>query len=146
MKGRPFADATLVPHKDEWWLFVNVADHPGASTWDELFLFHADSPLSDRWKPHARNPVVSDVTRARPAGRIFGRDGVLYRPSQDCSKGYGYGLRIHRIDKLTPFEYEETIVSSTLPSGQRGIRGVHTFNQDGRLVMMDAKLRALRGF
>ena len=50
-----------------------------------LFAFHADSPRGP-WTAHALNPVVCDVSCARPAGQPFVVDGVWYRPSID----YGY--------------------------------------------------------
>ena len=95
-------DATLFEHSLRWWMFVNIA-HEGGSTWDELHLFYADDPLSTDWTPHPMNPVVSDVRSARPAGRLFRRDGRLVRPSQDSSLRYGYALNFqqhHKVDDL----------------------------------------------
>jgi hypothetical protein len=39
-------DSTLVEHGGRWWLFANVRAHRAASSWDELHLFHSDSPIS----------------------------------------------------------------------------------------------------
>lgn len=92
MRDVDAVDATLFEHNDRWWMFVSLRENPGASTHDELFLFHASHPLSGTWTPHPENPIVSDVRRARPAGAVFWKEGAIYRPAQDCSEHYGYGL------------------------------------------------------
>ncbi len=137
-------DATLFEGHDRWWLFTNIQERPGASPSEELFLFHAPSPLSQKWRPHPMNPVVSDARSSRPAGRLFVRDGVVYRPSQDCSRGYGYGLRLNRIVTLTPNEYREEEVTRIEPRWHRRITGVHSLAHEGRLTMIDAKRRRSR--
>ncbi len=122
-------DTTLFPYQGKWWMTTNLKENEGASSWDELFLFSADYPLSAHWTPHPCNPVVSDVRRARPAGAIFESDGVLYRPSQDCSQGYGYGLNLNRILTLNAADYREEVACKMVPGWDRHIRGLHTFNQ-----------------
>ncbi len=71
-------DATLLRHEGRWSLFANIVENPGASSFDELFLFSSDDLLTGSWTPHPCNPIVSDVRRARPAGRLFERDGELF--------------------------------------------------------------------
>jgi len=71
-------DTTLFPYQGRWWMFTNLKENEGASSWDELFLFSADQPLSVHWEPHPGNPIVSDVRRARSAGAIFEAGCVLY--------------------------------------------------------------------
>ena len=141
MENVTAADATLFCDGQKWWLFANMRERKGASTWDELFLFYADSPLSANWTPHAGNPVVSDVRKSRPAGRIFEYGGQLYRPSQDSSRGYGYGLKINRIVTLNETEYREEEASSIEPQWANDIRGIHTLSQANRLTVVDAKMR-----
>jgi hypothetical protein len=137
-------DSTIFHYQQNWWLFTNVRENDGASTCDELFLFYGESPLSDKWKQHPQNPIVSDVRKSRPAGRIFKRNGNIYRPSQDCSNGYGYGLRINQIVILNETEYREKEVNSIEPNWDRNITGVHTFIFERDLTMIDGKLRGLR--
>ena len=69
MEGVYAVDSTLHFHEGRWWLFTNIRDNEGASSDDELFLFFADSPLAENWTPHPLNPIVSDASCARPAGR-----------------------------------------------------------------------------
>lgn len=136
-------DSTLVEHDGRWWLFANVVDHPGASFSDELYLFHSDS-LDGEWKPHPRNPVVSDARRARPAGAILSSEGRLVRPAQDCSVRYGYGIRLQRIDRLSTSEYAETEVGSLMPAWDRRIVATHTLSYTAGLTMIDALQPRLR--
>lgn len=143
MHGTKAADATLYEHGGRWWLWANIAAGEGLSTRDELFLFHADSPLSSEWTPHPLNPIVSDVRRARPAGRVFARDGRLYRPSQDGSVRYGWALNLNRIDTLTPTAYSEATVERVEP-WNKDILGVHTWNHAAGLTAIDAKFRRAR--
>ena len=132
-------DATLLEYEKKWWLFANVKEEGGSSL-DALHLFYADSPLADKWTAHPLNPIVKDMRSARPAGRIFIRDGKLIRPSQDSSRRYGYALKFNRIDKLSENEYEETNVASFFPKGGK-ILATHTFNQSGDLTVVDAIIR-----
>jgi len=129
-------DTTLFEYSMRWWMFVNIAGK-GGSTWDELHLFYSDDPLSTNWTAHPMNPVISDVRSARPAGRLFRRDGRLMRPSQDSSLRYGYALNINQIKKLTIHEYEEELIERIEPPNER-VLGVHTYNTSGNLIVVDA--------
>lgn len=142
-------DATLVEHGQLWWMFANVRQHAGASTWDELCIFYSDSPISQNWRPHPNNPVVSDVRSARPAGRFFTKDNCLYRPSQDSSIRYGYALNINQVLRLSESEYREEIIRKVKPNWSRKFKAVHTLNSVNGITVIDVirrfpKLRALR--
>ena len=139
LSGLHAVDATLAEIDDTWWMFVNVAE-PGASTWDELHVYYADSPLGP-WTPHRRNPVKSDVRSARPAGRLFQHAGHWYRPAQDCSVRYGYATVVHRIERIDRDEYREVEASRILPHWLPGIVGTHTLNAAGGLTVVDAWLK-----
>lgn len=135
LEGLPLLDATLAQVEGRWWLWGNL-QAPGASPWDEVHLFYAPTPLGP-WTPHRANPVVSDVRTARPAGGPFSRHGAWFRPSQDCSRGYGSALNIQRILRLTEREYEEQTVARLAPEWIPGIRGIHTVNAAGGLTVID---------
>jgi hypothetical protein len=130
-------DTTLFRHDGRWWaLCTRVARGENQA----LFAYHAAS-IDGPWTAHAMNPVVVDVTSARPAGQPFSVDGVLYRPGQDCSTSYGCGLAIARIDVLTPSEYRETLVRRIEPSASSRYRdGIHTVNFSGALGVVDGKV------
>lgn len=134
-------DATLLHHRGRWWLFVNLVQNPGASSNDELFIFHAEDFRTTHWTPHPMNPVVSDARRARGAGRIVEHDGVLYRPAQDCSHAYGWGFRLMRIDRLDTESYAETDVAQAEPGWSEDVVATHTLASGGGFTVIDACLR-----
>lgn len=137
-------DATLHYHNGKWWLFANVVEIEGASSWDELCLFYSDNLLSDNWQSHPQNPIVSDCKSARPAGKIFADGGRLYRPSQNCSRRYGYGFNVCEITTLNEYEYEEQVVSRVKPDWDKNIIGTHTFNREKNLHVIDALQKRLK--
>jgi hypothetical protein len=131
-------DATVHFQNDKWWLFAGLRDQAGASLNDELCIFSSDRLLKGNWTAHRNNPVISDVRRARPAGPIFIEEGMLFRPSQNSSFHYGYGLNINRITKLSDFTYEEEIIRSITPDFATDIQGTHTYSRLDRLTVVDA--------
>jgi hypothetical protein len=142
ISGVTIVDSTLFEEDGHLWLFANLVPH-GGSAWDELHLFHADR-VEGPWTPHPLNPVVVDSRRARPAGKLFRREGRLLRPSQDCSQSYGYRLVFNEIEKLTPNEYRERPLTALAPTWQRGLVGTHTYNSDGTFETIDARRQVLR--
>jgi hypothetical protein len=131
-------DATLLHWDEKWWLFVGMYEHEGVGHSSELFIFSSSELFTNKWKPHPLNPVISDIKRARPAGRIFDKNGKIYRPSQDCSAIYGSGFNINEIERLSEIEYAERQVVSVKPDWDKGIRGTHTFTYEGQLTIIDA--------
>lgn len=130
-------DATVHFHQGKWWLFANIREHESGSADDDLFLFCSDTLQRGQWKAHPANPIVSDVTRARPAGNIFEHEGKIYRPAQDCSIRYGYGMRIQEILKLSESEYLEREVAFIEPTWDEKIIATHSFSKAGRLMVSD---------
>jgi hypothetical protein len=129
-------DPTLVRHAGRWWLFAGDAEREENAA---VMLFHAAS-LDGPWEPHPLNPIVRDVRCARPAGTPFALDGVLYRPAQDCSTGYGARVALARIDVLTTEAYRETVVAHVAPPVHgRGRHGLHTFALRDGVCLIDGK-------
>jgi hypothetical protein len=84
------------------------------------------------------NPVVTDVRIARPAGRIFIRDGKIYRPSQDCSGRYGNSFDINQINILSETDYSEANILKVRPDWESGLVGTHTYNYSKGFTVIDA--------
>ena len=143
MAGVRLVDATLHKAADRWWMFANSTAGASRMFDDELHLFHAERLTGD-WQPHPKNPVKSDARSSRPAGRLFSRDGVLYRPAQVCVPRYGAGLAIQRVLKLTPQDYAERQVERLLADPAAGLFGLHTMNRAGDLTVVDAFARRRR--
>ena len=146
MENIEAVDATLHYHQNKWWLFANVVENPGASPCDELFLFYSEELHTKNWTPHPLNPVVSDVKKARSAGNIFIHEGKILRPSQNCSKRYGYGFNINEIKTLNENEYEETEITSIEPNWDARVTATHTLNNAGDLTVIDGYLKRRRYF
>ena len=142
LDGHSAADNILTRHGGKWWLFTNLSDfHAYEDHCSELYIFEVDGPELKRVTPHKHNPVVIGSTVARNAGRIFERDGKLYRPSQRNAYGmYGYGLNIMEIDQLDLDNYSERCIRTITPDFKAGLLGCHHFDAAGERYVLDARL------
>ena len=144
MKDVIAVDTTLYCQDGYWWLFTNICENEGASTADELFLFYSADLLSTDWASHPMNPIVSDVKSARSAGSIFSYNGNIYRPSQNNSNWYGYGMKINHIVALSKTEYREECINDIIPKWDKKIKGMHTLNHVQGLTVIDGWLKRSR--
>ncbi len=135
------ADSTLFKHNNKYWLFTSAREHPAASINDNLYLFFSNSLENGIWHPHPLNPIVSCVEAARPAGRVFMKGNKIFRPAQNASKYYGYGIQIMEIIKLSEDEYEEKHVHSIHPGWSNDVIGTHTYNFSGQMTVIDALIK-----
>ncbi len=137
--GVTASDATLIEHAGRWWLFATVRD--GGAYSDALHLWSAPD-FRGPWTAHRRNPVLIDIASARPAGAMVLRDGALFRPVQDCRRGYGRALAIARVTRLDDEGFDqrvETILTSgPLWPGNR----LHSLNSAGGFEFIDGSARA----
>ena len=135
-------DATFHRADGKWWMFVSIgADDIEAH--DELYLYYADH-LGGEWQAHCLNPVKSDVSSARSAGRLYAHEGKLYRPAQIGVPVYGSGISVNQILKLTPDEFVEQEVGRILPPWTGEFMGVHTLNRAGALSVVDGLVKRRR--
>jgi len=137
------SDATLIEQDGRWWMFATVLDGGGAFS-DALWLWSAPD-FRGPWTAHKRNPVLIDIATARPAGRMFRKDGALYRPVQDCRAGYGAALGFARIDQLDDDGFAQSLVSLVRPGGPDWPgRRLHSYNAAGGLEFIDGSALAPR--
>jgi hypothetical protein len=130
-------DATVFEHGGLWWIAGSEAAPKGASC--ELHLWHAEE-LTGPWQIHPGNPVKVDVRSARPGGTVFIRDGVLYRPAQDCSRTYGGRIVINRVITLTPTTFAEEFAAAVDPEAAGPYPcGLHTLSAVGNVTLIDGK-------
>jgi hypothetical protein len=129
------SDTTIFHDGRLFWMFTSMAV-PGAGPTDELFLFWAPS-LDAEWTAHPMNPIVSDVRRARPAGRVFRSGSTVLRPAQDCSGRYGSAIVLHRVDVLTTTEYRETELGRLDGEWAPGVVATHTYDAGERYEVID---------
>jgi hypothetical protein len=138
-KGVRMVDVTVFEHEGRWWLFCAMKTKE--TRYDEsLFAYYTDHPLKGSWVPHPLNPLVKDLERGRPGGRIFkDKEGRLMRPSQVCLPHYGAGLNLSVIEELTPETYRETLLWRLTGQEAGGWRGLHHMDAREGWVVMDAE-------
>jgi hypothetical protein len=130
-------DSIIFERDGKWWMLTNIDPVGIGDHCAELYVFFADSPLENGWKPHALNPVLIDAARARNAGHLAD-GGRFYR----CAQGQGfdfYGKRvlINEILELTETRYRECLSSIITPSFGTGVAGTHHLHSDGRTTVFD---------
>jgi len=136
LEGFAGLDATLFRHEGRHWILATERDGERDT---RLFAFHADD-LFGPYHPHPLNPVRTDLRSSRPAGPAFLVDGVLHRPAQDSSRTYGGAVTINRIDRLSPTEFAETVVTRIAPDPDGPYPdGIHTVCGAGPVTIVDGK-------
>ena len=136
--GVAAVDPTILEIEGSWWMFVNLP-LKGAPNTQECHLFWADR-LDGPWQPHPCSPVRSDVRCARPAGRLFFKNGRLFRPAQDCSRRYGYAVVVNEVMTLSRTQYRERVVSQIEPNWRPDIVATHTLNHAANITVRDCLL------
>lgn len=131
----PLVDPVLIQSGDTWWLF---GTKPGYAS-ECLYLYYADN-FCGPYTAHVNNPVKTDISSSRPAGKPFLSDGVLYRPAQNCSLKYGGSIAINQVLTLTKDEFLEQTVTEIFPSTKWAYKsGIHTIAGNQRYTVVDAK-------
>ena len=137
--GAGVVDPTIVRVDGTWWLF---GTDPVTGPNTKLLAWHATDLLGP-WRPHALNPLKTDVRSSRPAGTPFVSNGRLYRPAQDAAATYGGRVVVHEVLRLTPTEFEEREVAAVEPDrGGPYPDGLHTLSAAGSWTLVDGKRRA----
>jgi len=131
------ADTNIFEHDGRWWMFANVDGSVVEDLSCQLHIFSSESPISDKWEPHAKNPVIFDSKTARNGGMILD-DGEVYRVFQRQGfDTYGEACGVAKITHLSDTEYREEILCTIEPKFFDSIKGVHTFNYDSGIVAFD---------
>ncbi len=135
-------DATLLRHRDRFWLFGSERDGAGNGS-DTMVVFLAEG-LEGPWRRHPMNPVRIDKSAARPGG-AFVRDGNrILLPLQDGTAGYGGGLGLSEVLRLDPVWVE---LSPPMPidgNGDWPYPLIHSLNRQGRLECIDGLAKVAR--
>lgn len=130
------ADACVLRTEAGWFMLASVA-YEGGLGWDELHVFRADA-LCGPWMPDPDNPVVSDVRSARPGGRMWEKDGRLFRLAQDSAGRYGSGLGLFEVSPDASGAYRQERVAA-LNSFDFAMNGVHAYDSAGRFEVVDGR-------
>lgn len=132
-------DATPFFHQGLWWIFYTSADREA----DKMSALHVSfaERLEGPWTAHRGNPVVRDMSGARPGGTPFSKGGEIILPTQDCSRTYGGAIRPLRIGMLTPDRFESELGPEIgiPPSAAPFREGLHTLSAAENVTLVDMK-------
>jgi len=144
MENVSAVDTTLFHYGDKWWLFTGMQEDEKSLPLAKLYLFSSSWLFTKEWISHPLNPIEADVTRARPAGKLFIKEGRIFRPSQKCTRTYGEGFYINEVLRLSESDYSEKTVATVTPYWDRKILGSHTYVREGQLTLIDTFTRRRR--
>ena len=80
------------------------------------------------------NPIVVNPKGARNAGRIYEKNGELFRFGQNNTSSYGNGIVISKITEISDEKYSEEEVGSI---GFTDCLGPHTIDIKNREIVLD---------
>ncbi len=138
-------DTVIEKIDNKWWLFCTEKPLPNASGHEELCIYFSDNPITGSWKPHPKNPVLSDARMGRNAGKIENINNKLIRYGQFSGDTYGKALTKSEIILISETEYKEEFKEVIFPDVKKGFHNFHTFNYTKGLAVSDA-LRRIRRF
>lgn len=84
--------------------------------------------------------VHYDNNVGRPAGRLFMKDGRLYRPAQNCVLKYGESLLFYEVTEFTNNTYHEEFSYEVKCNEVRmnaKFERIHTYNSDSKYEVID---------
>lgn len=135
LDGIAAVDPVLFRFEERWWLFFTEKDQPSV----HLHIWYSED-LGGPYQPHVCNPVKSDIHASRPAGALYMKDGKIFRPAQDCSESYGIAVVINEVTELSTTTFREKEIKRQIPDQNWKLNsGLHTFNQNERYMVFDAK-------
>jgi len=130
-EGLALVDTTPLCLDGRWYFFTTTSQ-----PFMETLLFWAER-LDGAWNLHPCSPISSSVKNSRSAGSLFWKNGRLFRPTQDCSVRYGYGIQVNEVTRLTPSEFAERGIGHIKPSWMPGLLGTHTWNENSKFQVLD---------
>lgn len=138
MDGMSVVDTVYYRDKNgDCWLFCTVCDSAVNMHNTVMNIYKIDSLHLNSITPHKLNPIIIDSSKARNGGRIYEKEGHVYRVAQNNTFGdYGHGISIMEIKKLTLEEYSEDEVMRLDGRMIQGYNYTHQMCQiDGAFVM-----------
>ena len=138
LDGIEAADNTIFRHDGLFWMMSAIRE--GIGGYSDILAIHHAPTLMGPWEPHGQRPVLVDAGVARPAGAVVERDGQLWRPVQDCTRGYGRAMNLARIDRLDRDHFAQTIEARLGPGPLWPGARLHTLNRCGRLECIDGAI------
>lgn len=141
MTGVCAGDTMLFEKDGRWWMLTNIDRTWQGDFGSELYLFSADSPLSESWSPHPANPLKIDPEGGRNAGLLRGGDRFFRAGQVQGFDRYGVGIRIYEICALSPEVYRERLVAGVEPGFRPGLQGAHHVSSVNGVTVVDSARR-----
>ena len=91
-----------------------------------LCLFFAGS-LTGEWNSRPCNPISMDIRNARNGGRLFRKEGKLFRVGQNGAGQYGVSFSFNKIITLTKADHRDILTKTIQPWPPP--TGTHTHNR-----------------
>lgn len=130
----PLTDAILFKMADDRHYILSTKEP--TQNKNHLQVYSVDP---DKWKMDEQpiQDISFESNIARNAGDVFTCDGIMYRPAQDCNKGYGNGVVIQRMSYANGQFLMKDVRTffSDIPTFDMGY---HTFNNMNGLIVVDA--------
>ena len=118
-------DTELFEWDGKWNLFTTSGnDHI-------LYLLQSDSLLGSY-----QYVLEKEIQNSRPAGKMFIRNGMIFRPVQKCENQYGEKV-IMKVVELNPYAEREN--PKEYSPWVTEMNGYHTFNFDHEFVVVDGR-------
>jgi hypothetical protein len=133
--SEPIIDPVLFRWGAYWWIFGTL---PGYAS-ESLYIWYSDQ-MEGPFQAHINNPVKTDISSSRSAGKPFVVGNTLYRPAQNCSHTYGGSIVINQVLTLSPEEFIEQPATELYPYKKWHFnKGMHTLSGSGNMTVIDAR-------
>ncbi|MEO9231391.1 MAG: hypothetical protein ABI216_20920 [Devosia sp.] len=137
LTGRDVNDATLLVRDGQYRLLATERFEHGSAS-DTLCVFRAPS-LRGPWTEHPQNPIAIDLAGARPGGAFIATSTMHpVLPVQDGRGGYGRGLGLMRLERLSDDHAEFERPRPVEPGDAWPDRCIHTLNRAGNIEVVDS--------
>lgn len=137
MSNLSAVDTTIFERGGTWWMFTNIDPANSGDNCYELSLFYADSPLSDTWTPHPKNPILVDSSKARMGGILFDEKFAYRVSQQQAFDQYGKCSAINKITELSKTDYKEETLTRIEPNFFENLSGTHHMHSNGEVTVYD---------
>lgn len=126
LEGKEYVDSSIVYHDGLFYLFTTEKNDQYKYS-QRLFV---STSLKGTYKEHPCSPIFKGGEYGRNAGSIIKREDTLFRPTQDCTDGYGNNVSLMKIILLTPSEYKEEVYKDKVLDSSISYykEGGHQFN------------------
>jgi hypothetical protein len=138
MKEVNSLDNMVFKYDNLWWLFCNLCIFDKDKSSSELSIYYSENgPLTDKWIPHKKNPLITNSNISRNAGLIFDKKDV-FRVSQSSNfMDYGNKFQINKIIDLSLDNYTEEPFHKISPLFKKNISGTHHISSNNEFTIFD---------